>query len=67
MISTLHLRFFQLLRLQRGQAMAEYSMTVFMLCILGGAGALTGFAPTFMNAFNSYLHGIQMIFNLPFP
>jgi hypothetical protein len=67
MMNVLRRHLVRLARLQGGQAMAEYSMTTFALLVGTGGFLLTGFMPTFLNAFNSYLHGFQIIFNLPIP
>lgn len=55
------------LRRQGGQAMVEYSAVAFMLAGGGGALLITFFMPTMYTAFNMYLHGFQIIFQLPIP
>lgn len=54
-------------RYQRGQAMVEYSVVMFLLLIGGVGGGLIVFLPSMMNALDVYLSGIYFMLNLAVP
>jgi len=53
-------------RLQRGQAMVEYSAITFFLAMAGGVSIIT-VLPMLMNALNRYLQGLYFMINLAVP
>ncbi|MCL2012350.1 MAG: hypothetical protein FWG75_06150 [Cystobacterineae bacterium] len=53
-------------RLQRGQAMVEYSLIGHVLMV-GGVAAAWPFFTVLMNAFNAYYQGIFFVLTSPVP
>jgi Flp pilus assembly pilin Flp len=56
-----------LLRGERGQAMTEYSLIAGFLFFVSAPVAVLGIWPTFMNAYNTYIHSFYWVLNFPFP
>ena len=52
---------------RNGQAMVEYSLISSLLFFVFAPVALLGIWPTFLNAFNIYIHSFYWLLNFPFP
>jgi hypothetical protein len=51
---------------RRGQAMAEYSLIIYVLALSGGVAIIT-VLPLLMRALNTYLNGLYYMINLAVP